>query len=263
MKFTIDHDLHIHSTRSMCCKDEAQTTDAILKYALENKLQTICLTDHFWDDAVPGANNFYKPQNYEHVSSVLPLPENDDVRFLFGCETDISENLTLGISDEKIELFDFIIIPTTHLHMMYSDYKISNPRKRADTWVRRFNNVLERDLPFGKIGIAHPTCRLIARDDEEEFISTLNLIPEREMENIFSRAKALGVGIELNMSLDESKNPAVLRPYEIAKSCGCKFYLGSDAHSVNGLNGAGLRFEAMINALSLEENDKFIIQKKA
>lgn len=258
MKFTIDHDLHIHSTRSVCCHDEAQTVDAILNYALENKLKTICLTDHFWDSAVLGANDFYKPQNYEHVSSVLPLPENDNVRFLFGCETDLSEDLTLGISEEKLELFDFVIIPTTHLHMMYSDFKISNPKKRADAWVRRFNNVLERDLPFGKIGIAHPTCHLIA-PDYEEYISTLKLIPEREMEDIFSRAKELGVGIELNMPLASTKNPVVLKPYEIAKSCGCKFYLGSDAHSVNTLTEARLRFDAMINALSLEENDKFII----
>ena len=39
------------------------------------------------------------------------------MNFLFGCETDINRNLDVGIPKERYDDFDFIIIPTTHLHM--------------------------------------------------------------------------------------------------------------------------------------------------
>ena len=39
------------------------------------------------DDKVAGASDWYKSQNYEHITSLLPLPKADGVRFMFGCET--------------------------------------------------------------------------------------------------------------------------------------------------------------------------------
>ena len=53
MKFTYDHDLHIHSSVSPCGGDPAQTPGRILQYAADNGLKTICVTDHYWDDMVP------------------------------------------------------------------------------------------------------------------------------------------------------------------------------------------------------------------
>ena len=52
MKFTYDHDLHIHSQLSGCSSDPEQNNERILQYAEENGLHTICLTDHFWDEAI-------------------------------------------------------------------------------------------------------------------------------------------------------------------------------------------------------------------
>lgn len=48
-----------------------------------------------------------------------------------------------------------------------------------------------------------------------------------------------------------------MRPYRIAKDCGCKFYLGSDAHHPDELEIAKKQFERMIDLLKLEESDKF------
>ena len=44
--------------------------------------------------------------------------------------------------------------------------------------------------------------------------------------------------------------------YETAKGCGCKFYLGSDAHSPSALENAPEIFERAIDVLCLEEKDK-------
>ena len=86
MRYKIDHDLHIHSKLSSCSRDPGQTTEAILRYAEENGLKKICITDHYWDEKVPGASSWYAPQNTTHIRESLPLPKSDKVEFLFACE---------------------------------------------------------------------------------------------------------------------------------------------------------------------------------
>ena len=68
MKYSIDHDYHIHSYLSSCSQDPEQTTENILLYAKRNNLTSICITDHFWDSAVPGASRWYAEQDFEHIS---------------------------------------------------------------------------------------------------------------------------------------------------------------------------------------------------
>ena len=262
MKFQIDHDLHIHSQISLCSKDPEQNNERILKYAVDNQYNTICLTDHFWDDAVEGASNWYSKQNYEHIVQAKPLPQAEGVRFLFGCETELNRFLTLGIAKDKLDLFDFIIIPTTHFHMKgYTlfEEEIATPKDRAASWVKRMNTVLDMDLPFHKIGIAHPTCELIAPTDEE-YLETLALISEEEMVQVFTKAAEKGVGIELNaddMKFLHGGEEAVFRPYRIAKKCGCKFYCGSDAHKPSELDAAKALLQYAVDQLELEEDDRF------
>lgn len=266
LRYIVDNDLHIHSKLSLCSDDPEQTTERILKYAKDNGLNTICLTDHFWDEKVTEASYFwYEPQNYEHIASSKPLPQSNNVRFLFGCETDISKELVLGVSKERMELFDFIVIPTTHLHhsreFTISDEEGKTARGRANAWVRRFDAVLNMDLPFGKVGIAHLTCGLIA-PNREMYLETLNLISDEDMNRLFSKAARLGAGIELNsfdMRYSDDEAEVVLKPYRTAKECGCKFYCGSDAHHPDALDSAKAVFERATEALGLTEDDKFHI----
>lgn len=264
MKYVIDNDLHIHSHISLCSGDPNQTNERILQYAVENNLKTICLTDHFWDESVEILpESWYKGQGYDHIAAALPLPQKEGVRFLFGCETELDRTLTLGIAKEHLDRFDFIIIPTTHMHMngfTLTDAEGQNAQTRASAWVTRLDAVLSMDLPFYKVGIAHLTCSLIA-PQREMYLETLSLLPDEEMYRLFTKAAKLGVGIELNENLKAGEEEIVLRPYRIAKACGCKFYLGSDAHTVGGLGGAMKKFQTMIDALALTEDDKFAFLK--
>ena len=107
MKFKFDHDYHIHSKISSCSNDPEQTAERILQYACDNNLREICITDHYWDSAVDGASNWYKPQDFEHISAAKPLPKADGVKFLFGCETDMDKFFTVGIPKERFDDFDF------------------------------------------------------------------------------------------------------------------------------------------------------------
>ena len=263
MKFKIDHDYHIHTHLSSCSRDEKQTVENILAYAKEAGLSKICVTDHYWDAAVPGASAWYAPQNFDHIKKSLPLPKADGVEFLFGCECDMDKFFTVGIPKERFDEFDFIIIPTTHMHMTgfaISAEDAKSYERRAELWVERFDALLNTPLPFYKVGIAHLACRLINKSSREEYLKTLDLIPSHELQRLFSRAAELGCGIELNqndMSFSDSECEQVLRLFRIAKSCGCKFYLGSDAHHPATFEKSHDVFERAINLLGLTEDDKF------
>ena len=262
MRYKIDHDLHIHSSLSLCSNNVEQTAERMLLHAKENGLSTICVTNHFWDSQVAGASSWYEVQNFEHISKILPLPKADGVNFLFGCETEFDHNNTLGISNETFSNFDFVIIPTTHLHM--KGYESANTNeKRAKLWVERLESVLSLSLPFYKIGIAHLACYLINRSSREDYLNVLSLIPTSDLERLFYKASQLGCGIELNksdMSFSESEKDVVLRPFRIAKDCGCKFYLGSDAHSPDAFKNYREVFERAVSLLDLTENDKFYLK---
>jgi histidinol phosphatase-like PHP family hydrolase len=88
------------------------------------------------------------------------------------------------------------------------------------------------------------------------------MIPSDEIERVFTKAAERGCGIELNgadMCIAGNDAEAYLRPFHIAKSCGCKFYLGSDAHTTKECNRYFEGFERSIDLLGLEEKDKFHI----
>lgn len=265
MRYTIDHDYHIHSCLSSCSGDPEQSNERILEYAKENGYNKIVLTDHFWDDVIEGASGWYKPQNFEHISKALPLPQADGIEFFFGCETDLDKHLTLGISKERIEKLDFVIIPTTHLHMsgFTIDQKDFSLENRVNLWVSRLEGVLNMDLPFHKIGIAHLACSLFTNSGRENYLKALNLIPTDAMHSLFKKAADLGVGIEINasdMRFRDEEADTVLKMFRIAKEEGCKFYLGSDAHHPKGLEIAPKIFERAIDYLNLTEDDKFHIK---
>ena len=262
MQFVIDHDLHIHSQLSSCSKDPAMTSERILEYAKEKGLRRIALTNHLWDSAVAGASDWYQPQDIAHICGALPLPKAEGIEFLFGCEAELREDLTLGLARENMDKFDFIIIPTTHMHMEGFTVKHgATIAERAEAYVKRLDAVLHMDLPFHKVGLAHLTCRHIARGEWRDHISVLNLVSDEDFKRLFARAAELGVGIELNIPIrgyEGEDRESILRPYRIAKSEGCKFYLGGDAHRASDLAIVYDRFAIITAALALEESDKFI-----
>ncbi len=263
MKYVFDHDFHIHSELSSCSRDPEQNNERILKYAEDEGLHTIVLADHFWDETVPGASKWYAPQDFAHISQAKPLPQSKNVRFLFGCETEMDKYMTVGCSRERMEELDFIVIPTTHFHMegftLFLE-QLESPATRAKAWVEKFDALLAQDLPFRKIGIAHLTCGLIWKGDREKYVATIDSIPVEDMHRLFAKAAKLGAGIEINpgnMKYSEEEKDILLRPFRIAKEEGCKFYCGSDAHHPASFETARKWIERGAEDLGLTEEDKF------
>ena len=260
MKFVIDHDYHIHSFLSSCSSDPSQTPERILRYGEENGLKDLCLTNHFWDDTVAEPTRWYAPQNFAHIASARPLPQSEKVRFHFGCEGDMNEKFTVGIGPEVRKELELCVVPFTHMHMGEFVPKDTPVDRRAVFYTHRMNVLMNADLPEGKTGIAHMTTPLIARAQWTDHIRLLEMIPDSVFRYCFDIAARRNFGIELNMDLAKytpEEMQSVLRPYFIAKECGCRFYLGSDAHSGAALEDAPRRFALSVDALSLTEEDKF------
>lgn len=263
MKFQFDHDLHIHSRLSLCARDPKQTNERILQYGKENGLNTLCLTDHFWDEDAYGVIQLkhYEIQNFQYISQAKPLPQQEGITFLFGCETELDRDYHLGISKKRFDEFDFVIIPTTHMHEFghtISEEDGTNIKTRAKAWINRLDFVLEQELPFHKIGIPHLTTGLCAPGENmAEFFS---LISDDELYRLFQKASDRGVGIELNAEIIKRHSEIledILRPYRIAKECGCQFYCGSDAHTPEGFENIKEIYKVLIESLELDEKDKF------
>ena len=265
MRYVVDNDMHIHTNISICSTDPEQIPENILKHALKHGLKTVVIADHFWDERVDGLRpHYYGIQNFEHISKSLPLPEADGVRMLFGCEADVNVDNVIGVSESRFDDFGFIVIPTTHWHLrdiIRDEVKPSN-ELRVKTWFEKLDALLDSNLPLHKTGLAHMVCRAIARG-KEEYAMFLNMLPTDELERVFTKAAEKGLGIEVNygdMLYDENEEDAVLRIFKIAKGCGCKFYLGSDAHDVKSHEASIEVFERAIDKIGLEEKDKFILE---
>ncbi len=263
MKYVIDHDLHLHSQLSPCSRDPEMTTDAMLKYGVESGYKYICITDHFWDGTVKCTsddwNNGWHKNDYADNSVVLPLPQSDSCKFLWGCEADMNMFDDIGITRETCAKYDFVIIPTTHLHMkgFTADPNMSTVEDYRDAYIRRVFKLLDADLPHEKIGVAHLTTRLACTQFAEEFFATM---PDSVYREIFEGIKEKGCGVELNFSFNEFSadklEQCVLRPYRIAKDVGCKFYFGCDAHHPK-FDGVKASFEKKAELLGLTEDDKY------
>ena len=263
MRYIADHDFHIHSTVSRCCKDPLQTPERLLSYAEENGFRGLCLTNHFWDETVNSEAEWIEEHSYKYLSSVLPLPQGENTVFLFGAETDIDYNGVLGISQTRLEELDFIIVATTHMHLTGNTVreKIKTPEEGAGIWLQKIRCLLNMPLPFHKMGLAHMTTGHILKEKTPEVIKALKT---EELYDIFSACAAKGLGIELNTKTifnSEEEKEILLRPYFIAKDCGCKFYLGSDSHKTEALTGAKENFERIITLLDLKDSDKLSLLK--
>jgi len=264
MLFPIDHDMHCHTQLSSCSSDPAQSIQAILEHARSHGYTLQCITDHLWDNLVPGSSGWYAPQDVEHVCRNLPLPHDDQVRLVFGCETEFCGGKKLALHPSHYDTFDFIVIPPNHFHMknFVRPDTYDSEQKIADLLVERLEEISDIDLPWRKVGIAHMVCGLIFKEGDQYLV--YQLVDEKRFRAVMSKFARLGAGIEINLSCFgpgwEEHSDAALRLYRLAKDEGCKFYLASDAHHPAGLSVVPDRAPAVVEALGLTRADLFALQ---
>ncbi len=263
MRYMLDHDMHIHSYLSPCSQDPEQTAQAILDYGKRMGYKHIVLTDHFWDSSVPCASDTW--EGFENINKALPLPQAEGITFHFGCEADMDRYSVVGLNQKNLDKFDFIIVPINHLHCPWAKVqkgKMDN-KEQAVILAQRFWNLTQLNLPFHKVGLAHITWDGLAGCSPvwSDHIDILNYISDDRWRMLFNETAKKGMGVELNVDIklyaEGNERESMLRPYRIAKECGCKFYFGSDAHHPFEFDDLPERAEYFIDKLGLTEDDKF------
>lgn len=256
-ELSVDHDIHVHTFLSSCNSDPDALPDRMVAAAAGSGLRTLGFADHLWDAAVPGASDWYRPQDLTHVSRIreqIPA-DTSGVRVLVGCETEYVGDGKVGISPTAAAKFDYVLVPHSHFHMegFVRPSEIDTPPAIAALLQQRFAEVVELDVTTG---IPHPflPCILPERIDE-----ILGHISDAAFEDLFGRAAERGVSIEITVGAFPSlrskeqegwHDETFLRVYALARDAGCVFHFASDAHRLDGVGGA-TRLEPFVRELVL------------
>lgn len=266
MRYKIDHDLHIHSYISPCAgHDPRQTAEAILAYGLTAGFGLVCVTDHIWDKDGPGNCPLWRGDglDFDKGREILPLPQSKKCRFLFGIEADMDHDGNLALTEKDYGTFDFIIVAPSHMHIFPPRIEAGDTRTVAEiykeAYKKRIRQILAKNLPFEKCGIAHFTTSLTCTKDPD---GVFDAFSDGEYEEIFGEIAARGMGVELNLDskylrADEETFLHHMRPYFIAKRMGCTFFLGGDSHTPDTFGTRVPMFTRAVEALKLTEDDKF------
>ena len=116
----ISHDIHTHNLYSGCCYDPEATTQACVRHAMELGHTVFGISNHLWDESVPGASRWYQGQPISYGAEMkYAFPaDTGGMKLLFGVETEYCGMTdTLGMRAEHAGVFDYVLVPHSHLHM--------------------------------------------------------------------------------------------------------------------------------------------------
>ncbi|MBO4422110.1 MAG: hypothetical protein J5879_01620 [Clostridia bacterium] len=247
----IRSDFHTHTNISSCGAPD-NTLQALLDglCAGPDGLRVLGVSNHLWDSDVPGASDWYVPQNVPHVLAIREELEKADThgaRVLIGAEVEFSADCRVAITEDHAKLFDYLLITANHLHM--KDFiipaAVKEPEEVRFILISRFKAAAATDLPV-KCGICHPFFPISFKDTENEILAG---IKDEEYAECFEIAKRHGKSIEIHSSAlnphlplnEKGFCPEYVRMLGVAKEVGCTFHLGSDVHSPVPLPGIRLR----------------------
>ena len=237
------HDLHIHTNLSACSTDPMQTVESIVDYAARHGIATVGITNHVWDREIPGASEWYAPQDFDHISRIREQIPRDckGVRVRIGAETEFAGGV-IALTRAHRDALDYVLVPHSHIHMV----GLVLPRDRvtdaevASYLVESFLALVQQDFATS---IAHPFCPIGRTPENTKAI--LDCISDDEFARCFLTAREHGAAIEINGDClhGEARLAAHERMFAIARDCGVMFTLGSDAHALAELDNIYLASE--------------------
>lgn len=258
----ITHDFHIHTGLSTCVKNkELATPEKYLENAKKYGLTQLGFSDHFWDDAIPGAISWYQPQNLNHVLQLKDELENikgNGVEIYFGCEAEYDPyHHGVALAEAHAELFDFILVPNSHTHKMMPKELYEPYQKHADFMVQAYQEILDSPVSRYITAIAHPFDAVACPYD---YGILLDLISDDQFKRLFAQTAEKGIAVEINLdrmsrlAYEQIERLPELRLFFLAKEQGCKFLFGSDSHS-NKAHENYYKAEFIADLLGLCERD--------
>ena len=271
----ITHDLHIHTSLSLCASREASAAGYVA-LAKQHGLTRLGFADHYWDERIDGTHafcrdgvsGFYNPQNTAHIEQLRPQLDalrGQGIDLLFGCETEYDPyHHGVAITEEVAETMDFIIVPNSHTHMMMPKELYQPYEKHAAYMVNAYREIIESPVSRYITAMAHPFQAVCCPYDNRILIS---LITDDEYRRLFDRTAENGIAIEINTSCWYQKTDAeveadpVWHLFSLAKECGCRFTFGSDAHDHQVHSVYAAHTALACRLLALREVDLAIITR--
>lgn len=257
----IEHDFHIHTNLSLCAKEDA-TVEYYVELAKKLGFKKIGFSDHFWDSAIEGANNFYRQQDYEHVALIkkeLEKRQEKDLTVYFGCETEYDPvHHGVAITEETAEKFDYILVPNSHTHMMMPKECYQPYQKHVDFMVQAFEEILDCNVSRYVTAIAHPFEAVCCPYNKYILI---DMISDDCFKRLFDKAAAKDIAFEINVSSmrqltdEQIVECSPMRMFKLAAQCGCKFIFGSDSHDVGAHRTYMHHVNLIADILKLQEED--------
>lgn len=220
----IKHDFHIHTNLSLCAGKSA-TLENYISAAKEIGLYKLGFANHFWDDKIEGASDWYKKQNFSHVlklKSEINVVNDPNMQLYFGCEVEYDyKRRNIAITEAVAEQFDFIIVPNSHTHMTMPHNFYEPYERHLNFMIDSYLDIINSSLCRYITAVAHPFEAVCCPYPKEILIDMLS---DDTLKYIFDKTANRGIAIEINIHELMNKD-------KIAKECGCKFLFGSDAHS--------------------------------
>ncbi len=235
-------DLHMHTTYS----DGTDSFEAMARAAKAQGLEYIAITDHASAMGMVGGIKKTGPSLKNYLDRIRSVREKvKGIHILAGTEVDIQKDGSLYLPDDMLREFDWVI---ASIHQYFHESPEANAVRLRKACQHPFVHAL-----------GHPTTRLLGKRPGIDF----------DIEAVLKEAKAHNVAVELNTSLERLDLPDIhLRR---AKELGVKVVLGSDAHSLRGIDftfgitqarRGWLTKEDVLNTLPLKEFLKVLDMKR-
>jgi histidinol phosphatase-like PHP family hydrolase len=238
----IDHDLHVHTYLSVCCRDrERQVPANILPIAERMGLKTVGFSDHAWTNPKEEPNGFYRSQGADQMSKLRAELQGLDtpLRVLVGCEADTMSPGRFSITPDFAESLDYVNLACSHFHItgVVEPPPDDRPQSIGQHALRMFKAGVQSGWAST---IVHPLLTLGYR---AQFEAAMESLSDSQISDAMGRAAEANVAIEITTSFlkrysDEGGVPTELwsletplRLLSLAKDAGCVFVFGSDAHA--------------------------------
>ncbi len=233
----IKHDFHFHTFYSNDA-DKTANIENYVKIAKEIGYKKLGVTEHFWDDKIEGAFDFYKPLTYAHVSQVKADIErfnSDEVKLYFGAEVEYNPAIKApAITEETAEKFDFIIVPHSHVHETCPAMYTETPARHLEYLLEVYDNIIESSVGKYILSMAHP-FELVRCPYSNNIL--IDMVSDDTFKRMFEKTAKKDIAVEINAGAiywgktdaDVEKSSRI-RMFRLAKEAGCKFTFGSDAH---------------------------------
>lgn len=227
-------DLHIHTKLS----DGKNTVEEMAVTAEKLGYKYIAITDH----GGISIDRVNEKELDKQIKEVETIEKKIGIEILKGVEVDVGADGKLSIKDSTLKKMD-VVIASVHSGFKFPEAKQTSRILKA------------MDNSYVNI-LGHPTCRLIQKREP------INL----DLGKIYEKARERNIALEINSAINRlDLNSGQARD---ALEAGCKFAIGTDAHTTEQLNhmelGVGtarrgwLKKEDVINAQSLNKLKKWL-----